>query len=470
MIKLKNIISQLDPGSYQAIEGLLVKNKADNMLYLLRSYKTGKEKDEEVMEHLGLNSNAFYVLKSRLHDKIENHFSNNTQADMDVVISQLQQIPDICFNTPREIAVIYLQKLEKDLLPHDMHNELLMVYAALKKIYLYSNRYFYYSQLYNKHVALGLSQEKSEEILGNFNRLLAQYYFSRSVPMLDELMFLRKKILDQHALNSSGHVAIIRNFVELQLVLFCNTPISNDYDIEGAFQATAKLFNELPPASPRKSWKVVLDFLYFEYYKKTGQQKPMLQYYEKTNDCLASLLLYNSICHTSRFLMSKLRLLQDSGRTDELVKEAETALMHDPEDLYTGVLYSLYKAMSKYHAGHIKEAISLLNSSLNDNSFKDYFHMNMEIKFTLIFFYIQIEEFDLADSMLKSISRKIKSENLDMYSHALDLAKVFGIDISMQGGKKNARQRDSFTLFQARNTGEYELLPHLQSELKKKYI
>lgn len=469
MIKLKNIISQLDPGAYQAIEGLLVKNKADNMLYLLQSYKKGKQKDEEVMEHLGLNSNAFYVLKSRLHDKIENHFSNNTDANMDVVISQLQQIPDVCFNTPREIAVIYLQKLEKDLLPHDMHNELLMVYAALKKIYLYSDRYFYYSQLYNKHVALGLSLEKSEEILGNFNRLLTQYYFSRSAPMLDELMFLRKKILDQYALNSSGHIAIIKNFIELQLVLFCNTPISNDYDIEGAFQATAKIFNELPPASPRKSWKPVLDFLYFEYYKKTGQQKPMLQYYEKTNDNIAALLLYNSICHTARFLMSKVKLLQDFGRTADLAK-AEVQVMSDPEDPYSGVLYSLYKSMSQYHAGHIKEAISMLNGSLNDNSFKDYFHMNMEIKFTLMFFYIQIEEFDIADSMLKSIYRKIKSENLEMYSHALDLIKVFGLDISVKGGKKNAKQRDSFTLFQARNTGEYELLPHLQSELKKKYI
>lgn len=470
MIKLKNIITQLDPGSYQAIEELLVKNKADNMVYLFRSYKTGRQTDEDIMEHLHLNSNAFYVLKSRLHDKIENHFSNNAHADMDVVISQLQQIPDVCFNTPREIAVIYLQKLEKDLLPHDMHNELLMVYAALKKIFLYSNRYFYYSQLYNKHVALGLSLEKSEEILGNFNRLLAQYYFSRSAPMLDELMFLRKKILDQYALNSSGPIAIIKNIVELQLVLFCNTPISGDYDIEDAFQATTKIFSELPATSPRKSWKPVLDLLHFEYYKKTGQQKQMLQYYEKTNDSIAALLLYNSICFTARFLMSKVKLLQDTGRTDELAKEAGTPVMSDPEDQFAGVLYSLYKAMSQYHAGNIKEAIALLNGSLNDNSFKDYFHMNMEIKLTLIFFYIRIEEFDLADSMLKSVYRKIKSENLEMYSHALDLIKVFGLDISMQGGKKNARQRDSFTLFQARNTGEYELLPHLQSELKKKYI
>ncbi len=470
MIKLKDIITQLDTKAYKAIEQLLKKNKADNLLFLLESYRQNKLPDEEIIGHLQLNSNSFYVLKSRLHDKIEHYMSGNIHTDRELVLNQLYQIPDMCFQTPREIAVMHLQKLEKDLLPFDMHNELLMVYAALKKMYLYSNRYFYYSQLYNKHVALSLSLEKSEEILGNFNRILAQYYFSRSGRLLDELAFLRKEVLSQYALNPSRQIEIIKNFIELQLCLFCDMSLNTDQDIEETLHTTARIFDELPVTSQRKNWRPVLDYLYFEYYRKIGQPKSTQLYYERVNASLSSVLLYSSLCNTSRFMMSKISYLQDTGKMDLFKTENDATVLTDPEDPYSGVVFNIYKAMRCYHTGHIKDAIALLNGTINENSFKDYFHMNMEIKFTLLFFYIHIQEYDIADSMLKSIYRKIKSEAMDNYVNALDLVKVFTLDIAQNDAKKAAKQRDAFTLFLARNNGEYALLPHLQAELKKKYL
>src|SRR5205814_2067599 len=102
--------------------------------------------------------------------------------------------------------------------------------------------------------------------------------------------------------------------------------------------------------------------------------------------------------------------------------------------------------------------------------FKDYFHINLEIKLTQAYFYISINEMDLAENILKSIYRKIKAEELDMYANALDLIKVFNLQINSDESKKTElKQNDLFTLFTDRNSNEFEVLHHLQMELKEKY-
>ncbi|MCE3259511.1 MAG: hypothetical protein K0S12_1152, partial [Bacteroidetes bacterium] len=202
MIKLKKIITHLDEEVYNSVEETLVKNKADNFLFLLKSYRNSVE-DSQIIEELQLNSNSFYVLKSRLYDRIQDHLSGDIYLNQEELLKQLHQIPDMCMNESREVATAFLQKLEKDLLEYDLHSELLIVYSALKKIHLYSEKYFHYSQLFNKHIAFSLSLEKSEETLGNFNRVMGQYNFSRSPKFQDTLFFLRKEINDHFALNQS---------------------------------------------------------------------------------------------------------------------------------------------------------------------------------------------------------------------------------------------------------------------------
>ena len=83
MIKLKEVIIQLNDDNYEEIENNLIKNKADRFLFLLRSYKHSKISDNEIKIKLGVSSNSFYVLKSRLYDKIQENLS------CDVVITIL---------------------------------------------------------------------------------------------------------------------------------------------------------------------------------------------------------------------------------------------------------------------------------------------------------------------------------------------------------------------------------------------
>jgi len=143
----------------------------------------------------------------------------------------------------------------------------------------------------------------------------------------------------------------------------------------------------------------------------------------------------------------------------------------DEHDAHAKVLLGIYDAMLSYYSGKTKEAINILNDIINSNSFKDYFHINLEIKLTLAFFYVIQKDFDLAENIIKSLSRKIKSEELEQYANVGDLIKLLNTEVGAGAAKRNdAKQKDLLTLFTARNTGEFEVLQHLQAELKMRYL
>lgn len=471
MIKLKEVINQLKDDTYEAIEKSLLKNKADNFVLLLQSYRKGNVQDNDISEQLGINANSFYVLKSRLYDKIQETLSADTFNTQENIIKQLLQVHEVCFNSPREIAVAFLHKLEIELLRFDMHNELQIVYSALKKMHMYSEKYFYYSQLFNKHVALALSLEKAEEILGNFNRLLGQYNFSRSKEHLDALYFINREIINQYALNPSRQIEIIKNLIELQLILFCTENKSNEHNTEELLQSTRKLFNELPETSPQKKWEIALDYFYFEHYQSHLQNKAALSYYEKTNERLSHFLLYNNICLSSKFLISKIKFCYEMNIMDDLsVDPLKAQPLFDIADSHAKVLIGIYNSMLHYYRKNYKEAIASLNEVINTFSFKDYFHESINVKLTLAYFYLITEEYDMVEITLKGISRKIKAEKLEKYDYIMNLIKVFDIEINKnKTDKSHSKKRDLITLFLANNSRGGELLTHLVPELKRKY-
>ncbi len=469
MIKLKQVILQLNGDSYSQIEDALKKNKGDNFALLFQSYRQGDVSDKDIVEKLGISSNSFYVLKSRLYDKIQAHLSENVFTDRETLIKELLQVHEICFTKPREIAIAFLHKLEKELLKYDLHNDLMLVYSALKKMHLYSEKYFHYSQLFNKHAGLGLSLEKAEEILGNFNRMLGQYNFSKGQQLLDTLNFLKLEIMNLYSLNPSRQIEIIRNIIELELILFCQE--TTEYSAEELLQNTRKVFAELPETAEQKKWEIVLDYLSFEYYFSKNELRAALPYYEKVNAVLPTLLLYNNICLTSKFLISKIRFCEEADRKEEMdPAAAKKELLYDSGDVHARVLMEIFTAMLYFKQKRTKEAINCLNDVLNTVSFKDYFHESIDVKLTLAYFYLSLKEYDLVEITTKSVSRKIKTEHPDKYAHVLHLIKIFDSEMSQGVGAKSLpKNRDLFTLFLANNVKSNEVLAHLVPELKKRY-
>ncbi|MCE3258973.1 MAG: hypothetical protein K0S12_614, partial [Bacteroidetes bacterium] len=240
-------------------------------------------------------------------------------------------------------------------------------------------------------------------------------------------------------------------------------------NVEELLQQANRSLNELPDSSSYKKWQVLLDHLSFEYYFKIGQSKYARSYYEKVTQRISTLLLMSNVSTTGKFLLSRVRYLQENGLTEDLCKEDVDSILYDTSDTHTKVLLGIYSATCSYYAGKLKEAANKLNTLLNENSFKDFFHINTDIKLSLAFIYIQLKEYDLADSIIKGIYRKIKTEKIDNYANVLDLIKVFELEIKQGGGKISDKQKDHFALFLARNKNESELLTHFVHELNKKY-
>src|SRR5258706_14768647 len=73
MAKLKNIIKQLSEKDYKEIYDSLLESNADKSGYLLKALRERQLSDSKIMVELEVNANAYYTLRSRLNQKIEEH-------------------------------------------------------------------------------------------------------------------------------------------------------------------------------------------------------------------------------------------------------------------------------------------------------------------------------------------------------------------------------------------------------------
>lgn len=473
MIKLKEVINQLEDTRYLQLESNLIKNKADRFLFLLQTYKKSNVSDNEIKKALGVTTNSFYVLKSRLYDKIQDSLSSDLFIDQEKTIKLLLQVPDLCLNSPRETSVAYLLKLEKDLLLFDMHHELLIVYSALKKMHLNHDKYYYYSQLYNKQVSFGLSLEKAEETLGDFCRILGQYELSKSNSTYEKLVFLKQEINNAYDLCKSRQIEIIKNLIEIQLSIFGKKNNEFESNTNELLQQTRIIFDELPVTINQKKWEIVLDYLCFEYYYSIGLIKSANQYFEKINNQISNFLLYNHIALVSKFLISKIKFCYEFEKQDEIMNIIDTdRIMYDTHDSITQIALRMYNSMIYFNQKNYKKAISCIDNIQYEFVFKDYFYEFLNIKLTLTYFYIVAGDFENADICLKILNRRVKSENIEEYKHVLYLLKSFHTEINKDSTSKSIlKQRDLFILFNTSNNSKYnyELVPHLVTILKKKY-
>lgn len=469
MIKLKEVINQLDTNTFREIESELVRSKAKNFHTLLTGLRDNLKTEKEICQELQISNSAFYALKSRLMDKIQERLSTISNFEREELMRILAKIPELCTNTPREMANAILLKLENDLIQQGMHNELLHVYSALKKINLYTPKYFTYSQLFNKSVAYSLSLEKAEEIGTEFARMLSSYLLARSASFIDPLTFLCNEIRNVYELNSSRQIAIIRHVITVQHYLYCNHSNNEKDDIEGVLRECHSLAASIPDKPISASFSLIADLLSFEYFLAAGKFKTAGEHYEKIIPHQQYLFLLNHKCATLSFLRSKLVFCLQTKRTAELQADMND-IFFDPEDQNTKVMLDYYQAMVTHLNGNTKKSISLLNQMINQYSLPNMLHMEVEVKLTLAWFLFLQKDYDMADGTLKKLMRKIKSDYSDTYQHVEYFSKFLDMEINKEDNEKNhQRKKELLVLFMAYNNGPYAIMGTLLPELKEKY-
>jgi len=178
MAKLKNIIKQLSAADYQSIHDALMQSNAEKSAHLLKFIRERQMSDAKVMEELDVNTNAYYTLRSRLNQKIEEYLLAQMESPRTDLLKKVANITDVVFTKKRAIASATLKKLEKELLDYDLANELTIVYKTLKKLHLNTPDNFMYSQQYNRHVAYMLAMDKAEDLVAEYFKKYGQYHMS----------------------------------------------------------------------------------------------------------------------------------------------------------------------------------------------------------------------------------------------------------------------------------------------------
>jgi hypothetical protein len=472
-MKIEKIVTQLNERDYNALCEQFKQSKADKYLTLLLHYRGNKPSDKDIQEELDVKTASFYTLKSRLYDKIQEFLYKSTRDTRIELLQNVANIEHLIYKAPKEIAIGLIQKMETELIKNDMPNELITVYKALKKLHLNSAKFYDYQQQYNRFVAYNLAQDKAEEVLSSFCKTLAMLYVTRDAKYLDFLVLYKKEMHSICRIHQSHRLTVHRNMLNIHFALFSpvQEEMTSDETVEDMLKETYRIIEENPEDSTYIHLVNAVHFLSFEYYYQLKLYKNAAVYFEKIEDENGSILLYNHSCFSLHFLSSRLQWHYMNKTLDNLNEKEELIYEPSAENVTEYIIYKKYKAFLFFYKGKINEATQTLNKLINDVSFKDILHSEIEVKLFQVFLFLLSEKSDQAEITLRSISRKITDEDDEIkYHSALLFIKMFKSILANKVNGKQEKLNEIWKLITATNTGPHNILPELhisQEQLTK---
>jgi hypothetical protein len=162
------------------------------------------------------------------------------------------------------------------------------------------------------------------------------------------------------------------------------------------------------------------------------------------------------------FLISKIEWNYTGNTISELNENEEFLYEPDESNPAELIIFKQYKAAVYFYKEKIQEAIQVLNKLINEVSFKDILHSEIETKLFLILLLLLIQKSDQAEIVLRSISRKLADEGDDIkYYAALLYIKLFKAALTNKTTGKLEKLKDINQLIMATNTGPNKILSHV---------
>jgi hypothetical protein len=475
MAKLKNIIKQLSEEDFHAIYDSLLESSADKSAFLLKAMREKQQSDNKIMEELGVNTNAYYTLRSRLNQKIEEYLLQQMENPRTDILKKVANINEIIFTKKRAIAIATLKKLEKELLDYDLSNELTVVYKFLKKLHINSADYFNYSQLYNKHVAYMLAVDKAEDVLAEYFKKYGTYALAGDETTKLELSLMSQEMNNVCALYKSHRLYVYQSCINIfhRLYVEKEETIEDDLEpIEDILINVQKIFEEYHLDSIYYHLRIVFEYLKLEYYDHYKVYRKAENFFEEVNDSCADLLSnYTLYTYPAQFLMTKIQRHIRMGSVEEMYEENE-GLFHDYEpdknDLPNYITYVIYRALSCYYNKRYDEAARWVNNLLNEISLKKYPTAQLEIKTVLALQYCMVRDYDLFNQLINSIQRQIRLLGKDACEHVVIFTKMLKISIS--DSKKNKKVKIEALAEKIRNIELDYFTPTLLVKIDEEFI
>jgi len=440
MSKLKNIIKQLSVSDYTAIFDSLIESNAEKSAFLLKFMREKQLSDNKIMDELAVNSNAYYTLRSRLNQKIEEHLLQQMETPRITLVKKVATINEIIFTKKKAISIATLKKLEKELMDYDLSSELTIIYKNLKKLHLGTPDYFNYSQLYNKHIAYMLAVDKSEEMVAQYFHKYGEYILSNDPIDFQSLELLRNEIFNVGRLYTSHRLYVYQSCVDVFKRIFIDkqtNKISEDEDeesIETIFEKVQGIFDLYYLDATYFHLKPVFEYLKFEYYFRSATHKHNETAFDEVNESVASLLTnYGLYTFPPQFLLSKLKK-EIATPSEKEVYEENKKLFEDFEvdknNISQYVIYTLYRSICCYNIGKYDEAARWINNMLNEQSLKKIPFILLEVKMFMALQYCLMNDMELFNQLTNSIQRQVRLLGKEKCNHITIYTKIFKASIN----------------------------------------
>ncbi|MCB0489181.1 MAG: hypothetical protein R2820_11425 [Cyclobacteriaceae bacterium] len=446
MAKLKNIVKQLSEKDFKAIYDSLIESNAEKSAYLLKALRERQLSDSKIMVELEVNANAYYTLRSRLNQKIEEHLLEQMESPRTDILRKVANLNEVLFTKKRTISIATLKKLEKELIDYDLANELTVVYKSLKKIHINSPEHFTYSQLYNRHVAYMLAVDKAEDLLAEYFKKYGSYLLSGDETEKMGLVLLMKEMQNVAHLYESHRLYVYQSCMLIHHRLFVETEDSMEGEsIEDIFDHVQKIFDNYNLDPLYYHLNLVFEFLKLEYYNHYKVYRQAEKYFEEVNDAIANLLVnYPHYTFPAQVLVSKIERCLRLGTENELYAENESLFIDfepDTLDVPRHTVFTMYRALSSYYVGKYEESAKIINTLLNEVSLKKYPFAQMEVKTLLALQYCMLNDFELFNQLANSIQRQIRLFGKHACENILYFIKILKIAVSES--KKDKRKKIS---------------------------
>jgi hypothetical protein len=466
MLNLKSIVQQLKKEDYELLSASLRENNAEKFSLLLFLMKEDRLSEKEMAERLLVNINTYYTLKSRMYKRIQDFLSAKPSASKTDILQRVAAIPELVYNTPRDTALALLSKLEKDLAGHDMPYELTNVYSAQKKLHLNSPKYYEYEQLYNRHVAYTLALDKAQDTLAGFIKKLGEWYISRDILLPELLRMIKNEMAALCRLYDSHHMVVYRNLLDIHFALFVPLPdaIKNDAPLPDMLNETERIILSYPKDTTYQYLHRVVGLLWFEYYHKIKEVKKEDQYFDTVKNNLPVLVEYSFCCLAAPCMLSITERCLLNGNANHLYTEYKDLFADyqpNKENVPNYLMYNKFLAAGAFYAEKYNEAAALLNELLNTIVFKNLAYSEAEIKLFLILCLSMQNKYDIAHTILKSVSRKVREMNKEDYPQIPVMIKILALQMDSVSKGREEKLWALRDRFQYLNRGSMKMLEYI---------
>ena len=465
METLNKTIKKLNDAEYQELLSAVAGRKNNKPYLVLESARKNNYDEGQMMELLQVNPSTYYTLKSRLNERIAQYLAQNVKNPISALKDKVSMVPAMVFGNDREVAIRALKNLEKQLIEYDLSNELIVVYKALARLSMFNGDFDYYEKEYNRHVAYSLAVVKAEDLFYDFVKRTGNYLLTRDERDREAVQASLRELTNISELYQGHRLSVMYNIVRIYyMCVFTKSENlkSLEIEVDTILQNIKKNFDKYEMDTFYQSIKFLVDYLYFEYYQKTGNVVRADHYYRQINTEVPEIAFKPVFSfYVTQFLSSKVERFLVNGNVQELNDlnaDLDSNFDTNINEPYPHVSFRRFLAIGKFYEGDFSGSARILNNLRNELSMKKFTFTDVEYKLFQAMQYCYMGEDGLCSQLLQSVKRQIVEDEA-LYEPATIFIKMLKAAIKPEEFRKKVKKlNEIYDAFQKANQGSNRML------------